>query len=104
MSDLEAEMLYQLKATNLTAGMEREFKFHPKRRWRFDFAWPEKKVALETEGGVWSGGRHTSAVGFILDCEKYNAAALGGWKVLRVVNTHVKSGDALRWVEQAVTA
>lgn len=62
---------------------ERQHRFYPNRRWAFDFAWPLYKVAVEIEGGVWSGGRHTRAAGFIKDCEKYNAAVLMGWRVLR---------------------
>lgn len=63
---------------------EMEYKFHPERRWRFDFAWPDRKVALEVEGGVWIAGRHTRGSGFVKDMEKYNAAATLGWRVLRV--------------------
>jgi very-short-patch-repair endonuclease len=62
---------------------EPEFRFAPPRRWRFDYAWPGHKVALEIEGGVWTGGRHTSGAGFCKDMEKYNAAAVAGWRVLR---------------------
>lgn len=61
-----------------------EHKFHPVRKWRFDYAWPEQKIALEVEGGIYSGGRHTSAAGFLRDMEKYNAAACMGWRVLRI--------------------
>lgn len=61
----------------------REYRFHPTRRWRFDFAWPEQKVALEVDGGVWTGGRHTRGAGFIGDMEKLNAAGLAGWRFLR---------------------
>ena len=61
-----------------------ELRFHPKRRWKFDFAWPEQKVALEVEGGVWVGGRHTSGAGFVKDMEKYNEATCAGWRLLRV--------------------
>jgi very-short-patch-repair endonuclease len=60
-----------------------EYKFHEERKWRFDYAWPDLRIALEVEGGVWSGGRHTSAAGFVKDMEKYNAAAALGWRVLR---------------------
>ncbi len=63
---------------------EREWKFDAKRRWRFDYAWPEKMVALEVEGGVWTGGRHTRGAGFVKDMEKYNRAAVLGWRLLRV--------------------
>ena len=63
---------------------EREWKFDAKRRWRFDYAWPERMVALEVEGGVWTGGRHTRGAGFVRDMEKYNRAAVLGWRLLRV--------------------
>ena len=29
----------------------REYIFHPKRKWRFDFYFPERKLAVEIEGG-----------------------------------------------------
>ncbi len=60
-----------------------EFRFHPTRKWRFDFAWPEHKVAMEIEGAVWVRGRHTRGSGFVKDMEKYNAAASLGWRVFR---------------------
>ena len=63
---------------------EREWKFDAKRRWRFDYAWPHQMVALEVEGGVWTGGRHTRGAGFVRDMEKYNRAAVLGWRLLRV--------------------
>ncbi len=63
---------------------EREWKFDAKRRWRFDYAWPQQMIALEVEGGVWTGGRHTRGAGFVKDMEKYNRAAVLGWRLLRV--------------------
>ena len=62
-----------------------EYRFDPTRRWRFDMAWPERLVALEVEGGVWTGGRHSRGKGMMSDMEKYNTAVLAGWRVLRVV-------------------
>lgn len=59
-----------------------EFRFC-ERRWRFDWAWPDQKVALEIEGGVYARGRHTRGKGYENDCRKYNAALLQGWRVLR---------------------
>lgn len=63
----------------------KEYKFHPERKWRFDFAIPDKKIAIEYEGGVFGGGksRHTTGKGYAGDAEKYNEAAKLGWKVLR---------------------
>ena len=60
-----------------------EHRFHPIRKWRFDYAWPEHRIALEVEGGVWVGGRHTSGAGFVKDMEKYNEAACVGWRIIR---------------------
>ena len=60
-----------------------EHRFHPVRLWRFDLAWPDSRVAVECEGGVYTRGRHTRGKGFEADCEKYNAATARGWKVFR---------------------
>lgn len=66
---------------------EREVKFHPTRRWRIDYAWPDVRLAVEIEGGVWSngkkGGRHNRGTGFVKDMEKYNALTELGWRLLR---------------------
>ena len=64
---------------------QREVKFHPTRRWRFDFAYVEQRIAIEVEGGTWVGGRHVHPSGYRSDCEKYNQAARLGWRVVRVV-------------------
>jgi very-short-patch-repair endonuclease len=65
----------------------REYLFARPRRWRFDFAHPCTMVAIEIEGGTWVNGRHTRGSGFEADCEKYNAAAILGWRVLRFTTT-----------------
>jgi hypothetical protein len=72
-----------------------EFRFHETRKWRFDFAWPDLMVAVEVEGGVWVGGRHTRGKGFLADMEKYNNAAAAGWCVLRCTPTTLLSGPML---------
>jgi very-short-patch-repair endonuclease len=80
--DLRAEEAFLkawLDSPLVGAEVVREYQFHPQRRWRFDFAWPSQKVALEVEG--W--GRHQTFEGYKADCEKYNAALQMGWKVLR---------------------
>lgn len=60
-----------------------EFRFHKVRRYRFDYAWPIRRIAVEIEGGVWTQGRHTRGSGFIEDMRKYNLASLLGWRILR---------------------
>ena len=62
---------------------EAEVRVCPERRWKFDFAWPQQRVALEIEGGAWVMGRHNRAPGFLADMEKYNAAVVNGWRLLR---------------------
>lgn len=62
---------------------EPEYKFHPTRKWRFDYAVRTKMIAFEYEGIFSKKSRHTSLKGFSGDCEKYNEAQLLGWKVFR---------------------
>jgi very-short-patch-repair endonuclease len=64
--------------------LEREYRFEPTRKWRFDFAHPLTRIAIEIEGGVWIRGAHTRPVGFTSDCEKYNAATAAGWRIFRL--------------------
>lgn len=78
-----------------------EYVFAPPRRWRLDYAIPSLHIALEVEGGVWTGGRHTSSAGFLKDMEKYNRAALLGWSVLRCTPKTLWS-DGLRLLAEAV--
>ena len=68
----------------------REFCFHPTRKWRFDFAWPAARVAVEMEGGIWIGGGHTRGLIYAGNCEKYNAAAVLGWRLLRYVTNDLR--------------
>ena len=77
---------------------EREFRFHPVRMWRFDFAWPLYKIAVEIEGR----GRHQSFGGFVKDAEKYNRAAIMGWRVLRYTPAMVTRGDAINDIVEAL--
>jgi len=101
-SDLEQSFLFYINALQLPTPI-REWRFHPVRRWRFDFAWPDRLVAVECEGGVWSQGRHVRGRGFENDCWKYNSAAVLGWKVLRVTGGMLDK-DALDFLDLLVQA
>lgn len=100
-SQLEIEMLWNIRFVGLPAP-EEEHRFAPPRRWKFDFAWPKFMVALEIEGGTFQGGRHNRAEGFEKDCEKYNAAAIDGWLLIRATSKMVKDGRALIALEAAL--
>lgn len=93
-SHLEDKILFLVQAYKLPVP-EREFVFCPGRRWRFDFAYPDRKIAVECEGACWTQGRHTRGSGFIKDCEKYNMASRLGWRILRYTteNYHDFVGD-----------
>jgi hypothetical protein len=80
---------------------DREHRFAPPRRWKFDYAWPAHQLALEVEGGTWVRGRHSRGKGYAADCEKYNAAALMGWRVLRVTSDMMRDGRALALLQRA---
>lgn len=63
----------------------KEFQFIENRKYRFDLAIPEYKIAIEFEGIFFDGrkSRHTQAKGYSEDCKKYNLATQAGWKILR---------------------
>ena len=88
--------------TDLKEVCEKEFKFHPVRKWRFDYAFPEHKIALEVEGGVWTGGRHTSSVGFLNDMEKDNTATPMGWRVFRPTPDDLYREKTLDLIKNAI--
>lgn len=80
---------------------QREYLFIPGRRFRFDFAWPDKMLALEVEGGVHIGGRHLRPAGYTSDCFKYTEAALRGWTVMRATPSQVRDGTLADWLSRA---
>lgn len=75
-----------------------ELEFHPERGWRFDWAFPGQKLAIEIEG--W--GRHQTYTGYRGDCEKYNAAVLHGWRILRFMAG--ERDHIAEWIDTTVRA
>jgi hypothetical protein len=71
-----------------------EHRFHPKRMWRFDYAIPSLKIAIEYQGhGAMNGGSkhvggHASVKGLSSDAEKFNQAEVLGWRVLLFTALH----------------
>lgn len=88
--------------TDLQVECVKEYRFHPTRKWRFDYAIPEHKIALEVEGGVWTRGRHTSPKGFLNDIEKYNTATLMGWRVFRTTPDDLYKSATIKLVKCAI--
>ena len=90
--------------TDLCVECVKEYMFHPVRKWRFDYAIPEHKVALEVEGGIWTKGRHTRPQGFLGDIEKYNAGTLLGWRIFRVTPDELYSNKTFNLLKDAILA
>ncbi len=74
-----------------------EMQFCPGKRWRFDYAifTSTTKIAIEIEGGVYTGGGHIRSLGFIKDIEKYNTATKLGYKLLRITGTDARNLDKI---------
>ena len=81
---------------------EREYRFHPERRWRFDFAWPLYQLAVEVNGGAFVQGRHTRGMGAVKDWEKLNEAQLLEWTVLQVTPKQITDGTLARLLNRAI--
>lgn len=90
-------IFYQL-LRQLDPQWSEEHRFHPVRKWRFDFARPDIRLAIEIDGGVWTGGRHSGGQGQLDDMEKGNNAVALGWQILHFTPKQVQNGEAYRFV------
>lgn len=79
-----------------------EWYFHDTRKWRFDYALPELKIAIEVDGGVFTGGRHSGGIGQVKDMEKMNYAASLGWLVFHFIPDEMFGLDARNLVSGAI--
>ena len=95
----EPWVITRLKALGIPEP-ETEYKFCPDRRWRIDYCWPQHKLAVEIEGGVWNYGRHNRAVSFLKDMEKYNKLALMGFSLLRFTPQQWGNGEAALTIQK----
>ena len=59
--------LQELAERNPIEEVVAEYRFHPSRDWRFDFAIPSHRVVVEVEGGAFNGGRHIRPEGYLRD-------------------------------------
>lgn len=75
--------LKQFEQQGLIKNYVTELQFDEERKFRFDWAIPDLKIAIEYEGIFSKKSRHTTIEGFSTDCSKYNLAIANGWRVLR---------------------
>lgn len=119
MSHLEEGLAVQLRALKVPRP-EREYRFAAQhvglgrgvkeriqeaglKDWRFDFAWPEFKFAVEVEGGIYINGRHNRGDGYAADLKKYHHAMALGWSVYRCGSHLVRSGKAANLIAELLT-
>lgn len=81
-----------------------EYRFHPTRKWRLDWAWVEQRLAVEVDGGIWVRGAHGRGIGIQRDQEKGREAAALGWRIIRCQPKELTTASlvdvitrALRW-------
>ena len=103
MSQLEDTLELLMIADDLPEW-KRDYRFEmPRRKRELDFAWPEYKVGVEVQGGIWTKGAHTRGVGYMRDCSKLNDGQLAGWIILWVTGKHIERGKAIVWIRRALT-
>jgi hypothetical protein len=78
---------------------ELEYQIVKDRKYRWDFAWPLWRVALECNGGVWSGGAHGRRSGILRDYEKANLAAVLDWLCLYTTPDQLCTSETLTMLE-----
>ena len=96
------DVFTQICAKEMGVECVKEYRFYKSRQWRFDYALPLYKIALEVEGGVWTQGRHVRPVGFLGDMNKYNTATLLGWRVFRTTPSKLISQDTITLIKNAI--
>lgn len=100
---IENELMEQLVDAKLDEGVYRNCKFIPKRKFEADFYWPELKLVVECDGGVWlpSGG-HTTGAGYTSDRYRDLIALSHGIITLRFVSSQIHKGDAIAYLSSVI--
>lgn len=100
--ELETYLAYAPGALGLTWTLEREYRFHPTRKWRFDWCWPEGRIAVEFDGIMHRTVGHNSLAGILRDAEKINEAQRLGWRVFRANAKNVGDGTFVALIENVL--
>ncbi len=101
MSQLEDTLAMQIRAAGLPEPV-REHRFIPGRLFRADFAWPDRMVWCDVQGGQWIGGHHSRGSSVEGDAEKVSLASILGWRPVIVTTSMVESGRALDLLTRAL--
>ena len=82
--------------------VEHEHRFHPTRKWRFDWALPDRRIAFEYDGVMSGQASHASIAGILRDAEKINEAQVLGWRVFRVNAKSIQDGSAFTLADRVL--
>jgi hypothetical protein len=99
---LHEYLAYILGSLGLVAVFCTEYRFHPDRKWRFDYAWPGLKIAIEYDGIMQRTVGHNSLGGILRDSEKINEAQRLGWRVFRANAKNVGDGTFFALIESVL--
>ena len=100
-SDAEDLLAFQLRAVGIE--FVRQYQYAPPRKLKADFAFLRPRGLLcEIQGGVYNRKAHGSITGILADIDRLNAATLAHWALVRVTPDMVKSGAALRLIEEVL--
>lgn len=91
-AELQEYLAYAPQSFGLDWTLVTEHRFHPIRKWRFDFCWPGAKIAVEYDGIMFGHASHSSLSGILRDAEKINEAQRLGWRVFRANAKSVERG------------
>ncbi len=91
-SKIEELLAEQIAAAALPVPV-REFKHVHGRRFRLDFAWPDRMIGVEVQGMV-----HRIKKRFEADIEKRALGLLAGWRIMEVSGASIRSGQAVKWI------
>lgn len=100
-SEIELTLANRLNRAGLPPGVP-QFRFVDGRQFRFDRAWPDRMVAVEVQGGIWSQNGHGRGSIIARDCAKLSLAAALGWRVLPLTKEMIEDGQAVDLIAQAL--
>ncbi len=87
-----ASRVYPLIGLCRAAGLPEpvpEYRWHPVRKFRADYALPLHRVLIEIDGGLFINGGHSRGAARMHDMAKDRAATLLGWRTLRYAPTEI---------------
>lgn len=107
---LGAVQYIKMELEKLGLTYKTEHQFASPRKWRFDIILPKWKIAIEYEGAPskGKGGRPIPSghlnywTGYSSDCEKYSAASIKGWVLIRSTWVLLENGTTFRQIREAL--